>query len=168
MKWYSTPSPNLSPYIFLGLDPSPPPLPSTRRVIRVITNGSVLILASSLHIILTVTGWPRPIGCLIFIGHFPQKSPHFPQKSPIINDSSAKSATQGILWVFATLCHDWLFPPILQGSFHFILQITIIMNGSFPTLDGSFFFFTWMRKIDNSDLSDQIYERERYYRSQSS
>jgi len=25
-KWYSTPSPNLSPYIFLGLDPSPPPL----------------------------------------------------------------------------------------------------------------------------------------------
>ena len=26
IKWYSTPSPNLSPYIFLGLDPSPPPL----------------------------------------------------------------------------------------------------------------------------------------------
>jgi len=26
MKWYSTPSPNLSPYIFLRLDPSPPPL----------------------------------------------------------------------------------------------------------------------------------------------
>ena len=26
MKWYSTPSPNLSPYIILGLDPSPPPL----------------------------------------------------------------------------------------------------------------------------------------------
>jgi len=25
-KWYSTPSPNVSPYIFLGLDPSPPPL----------------------------------------------------------------------------------------------------------------------------------------------
>jgi len=26
IEWYSTPSPNLSPYIFLGLDPSPPPL----------------------------------------------------------------------------------------------------------------------------------------------
>ena len=26
IKWYSTPSPNLSPYIFLGLDPSPSPL----------------------------------------------------------------------------------------------------------------------------------------------
>ena len=26
IKWYSTPSPNFSPYIFLGLDPSPPPL----------------------------------------------------------------------------------------------------------------------------------------------
>ena len=26
MKWYSTPSPKYSPYIFLGLDPSPPPL----------------------------------------------------------------------------------------------------------------------------------------------
>ena len=26
IKWYSTPSPNISQYIFLGLDPSPPPL----------------------------------------------------------------------------------------------------------------------------------------------
>ena len=26
IKWYSTPSPNLSLYIFLGFDPSPPPL----------------------------------------------------------------------------------------------------------------------------------------------
>ena len=31
-KWYSTPSPNLSPYIFLGLNPSPPPL--TRVMMR--------------------------------------------------------------------------------------------------------------------------------------
>ena len=28
IEWYSTPSPNLSPYIFLGLEPSPPPLPT--------------------------------------------------------------------------------------------------------------------------------------------
>ena len=31
-KWYSTPSPNLSPYIFLGLDPSPPPLVQIQSV----------------------------------------------------------------------------------------------------------------------------------------
>jgi len=29
IEWYSTPSPNLSPYIFLGLDPSSPPLESS-------------------------------------------------------------------------------------------------------------------------------------------
>jgi len=34
MKWYSTPSPNLSPYIFLGLDPSPPPLSLSFRQLR--------------------------------------------------------------------------------------------------------------------------------------
>jgi len=36
---------------------------------------------------LDVTKWQRPIGCLIFIGHFPQKS-------PIISGSSAKNDMQ--------------------------------------------------------------------------
>jgi len=45
-----------------------------------------------------VTGWRRPVGSLIFIGHFSQKS-------PIISESFAESDLQvtGILWVFATL-----------------------------------------------------------------
>ena len=78
------------------------------------------------------TGCRRPIECLIFTGHFPQKSPIIPQKSPMISGSIAQNdlhligilciecltlyfvfrnrATnygallrKGILWVFATL-----------------------------------------------------------------
>ena len=40
IEWYSTPSPNLSPYIFLGLDPSPPPLQRTTPCAAVCCNMS--------------------------------------------------------------------------------------------------------------------------------
>ena len=40
IKWYSTPSPNLSPYIFLGLDPSPPPLSLPTVLTRALLFGA--------------------------------------------------------------------------------------------------------------------------------
>jgi len=41
IKWYSTPSPNLSPYIFLGLNPSPPPLLFSQTTLQVHWKGAL-------------------------------------------------------------------------------------------------------------------------------
>ena len=50
-------------------------------------NAGALNHGSCLLMILSTTGWPRPIGCLIFISHFPQKS-------PIISGSFVKNDLQ--------------------------------------------------------------------------
>jgi len=50
-------------------------------------NAGALNYGSCLLMILSTTGWPRPIGCLIFISHFPQKS-------PIISGSFVKNDLQ--------------------------------------------------------------------------
>jgi len=80
-------------------------------------HDSFICVTWLLHI--THTGWPRPIGCLIFMGHFPQKS-------PIMNGSFAERDLQ----LKATYvshgthmnesCHMGRFPqknPIMNGSF---------------------------------------------------
>ena len=67
----------------------------------VLTRNSIDLLLG-----MCATGWRRRIGCLIFISHFPQKSPiirgflskrdcliflsHFPQKSPIVKGFLSK------------------------------------------------------------------------------
>ena len=62
---------------------------------RIILRALSAFLADKLQVVeigklkkqIDITGWRRPIGCLLCIGHFPQKS-------PIINSSFAENDLQ--------------------------------------------------------------------------
>jgi len=48
------------------------------------------------------TGWPRPIGCLILIDHFPQKS-------PIISGSFAKRDLQLNVYIYVCFIYTYMY-----------------------------------------------------------
>jgi len=76
-----------------------------------------------MNVLLSTTGWRRPIGCLLFIGHFPQKS-------PIIRSSFAKNDLQlKASYGSSPLCIDILFSHFFcKKSVFFPLQYCSVLS----------------------------------------